>query len=99
MIGSKFFNQFFQAVAAGNRESAQMIRKVPSSEFRVPGFWRHEVGQAIVGLAVGLFDLLTEKMEGCEHFRTRFVAVKLDVVAEPVGRKEAVNAAGSQQPV
>src|SRR2546423_9614048 len=55
-------------------------------------FRRHEVGEAIIRLAVGLLNLLTKEMKRRQHLGSRFVGVKLDVVADAVRGKQTIDA-------
>ena len=58
---------------------------------------RDEIRQAPVGRAVRLFDLLAQEMERGQNFCARFVRVKFHVVADAIGREQAINAARLEQ--
>ena len=57
---------------------------------------RHEVRQALVGVARGLRPLLPQMMQHCHDPLPRFVGIQLEVVADRVGGPEANHAARLQ---
>ena len=98
MIGFEFFHQFVEAVAAGDGEGAEVIsvsmcpRRLAGSCARTRRdaggtFRRNEIGQAPIGRAVRLFDLLPQEMERRQDLRARFVRVKFHVVPHSVCRE------------
>src|SRR5262245_55627602 len=61
------------------------------------GLRRDKIGQAPVGRAVGLLDLLAEEMEPCQDGAARVVRVKLHVVAKRIRGEETIDGSGPEQ--
>ena len=55
------------------------------------------IRQAVVGLVLGLLHLLAQEMERGQHAGPGFIGVELDIVADGVGREEAVDGARGQK--
>ena len=90
MRGSELVAQLLEADAGGHGESADVI-----AQARLLG--RDEVAERSTGIAAVLLRLLSQEVKMLQHLGPGRVGVQLDVVADGVGRKQAVHAARRDQ--
>ncbi len=84
--GAEAVAEFLEADAAGDGEGADVVGQA--------GFFgSDEVGERAAGFAAFAVGLLAEEVEALAMFGAGFVGVEFDVVADGVGREEAVDAA------
>ena len=86
-----FSDLFVHTVTGGDAETADIVG-------HARGDRRDEVGQAHIGLAVGLLYLLAQVVQGGQGLGARFVGIHRDIVgANPVGGPEAHRGTRAQQ--
>ena len=92
VVGFELAHQFRHAMPGGDGERAQVV--VPAAFQR-----GDEVGQGVIVLHPLALPLLAQGVEVRQRCLPALVRVEHDVVAQRLGRPEAVHAAGLEQPL